>query len=210
MFVSDINQLSQVDSQILHPGTRLLFRHWETVRAERAAPKRDDLDLRHIRSLLPNVLIIEREEGDDNYRWRLAGTDLCHIFRRELTGQDALALGDRFERQTIRKLYQSVITSLQPCLLRYKLTTDTGVVIGVEQVGLPLLNTAETKVHVFGGLFSFNDTSSLNYHAVVGIELASARTIWTEHLPGDKLVERLTHPANSPQWLRVIAGGKSA
>lgn len=207
MFVSDFNQLSQADCQILHPGTRLLFRHWETVRAERAAPKRDELDLRRISNLLPNIVMIEATRGD-NYRWRLAGTDVCHLMRRELTGQDALALGDQFEKSTVKKLYNSVIGSLQPFLIRYRLTTDTGAVIGVEQLGLPLLNNEQTRVFILGGIFAFSDTSNLNYSSISGFELASARTIWTEHLPGDTLVERLAHAPKQGRHLRVIEGGR--
>lgn len=207
MFVNDSSQLSKADRQILHPGTRQLYRYWETVRAERAAPKRDDLDLRHIGSLLPSLVMIE--SAGDGYRWRLAGTDACHIMRRELTGTDALLLGDQFEKATLRKLYQSVIQSLQPCLIRYRLTTDAGSIIGVEQVGLPLLNTRQTEVHILGALFAFTDISKMHYHAITGFELSSARTIWTEHLPGDKLVERLKHnPALGR--LRVIEGGRSS
>lgn len=209
MFVNDFNQLSQADCQILHPGTRLLFRHWETVRAERAAPKRDDLDLRHIRKLLPSMVMIEAGASSGDYRWRLAGSDVCHLMRHELTGKDALFLGDQFEKATIRKLYQSVVSSLQPCLIRYRLTTDEGAVIGVEQVGMPLLNNQQTEVYILGALFPFSDISKLGYSAIVGLELASARTIWTEHLPGDKLVERLAHAPVTGRHLRVIEGGRA-
>lgn len=209
MFVNDFNKLSQADCQILHPGTRLLFRHWETVRAEKAAPKRDDLDLRRIRDLLPSIVIIESADGTDAYRWRLAGTDACHLMRRELTGTDALGLGDQFEKATIRKLYLSVINSLQPCLIRYRLTTNEAAVIAVEQVGLPLLNNQQTRAYILGAIFPFSDVSKLNYSSIAGFELASARTIWTEHLPGDKLVERLAHPPAAVRNFRVIEGGRA-
>lgn len=208
MVVSDFNQFSQADSQILHPGTRLLFRHWETIRSEHAAPKRSDLNLRQIRSLMPNLVMIEKTAATASYRWRLAGTDVCQLFGRELTATDALFLGDSFEKATIRKLYEAVRTSLQPCLLRYRLTTDKDTVIGVEQVGLPLLNDAQSEVYVFGGIFPFHESSKQRHTAITGFELASARTIWTEHLPGDKLLEKLNNPQPIATGLRLIKGGR--
>ena len=207
MVVSDFNQFSQADSQILHPGTRLLFRNWEAIRSENAAPRRADLNLHQIRALMPNLVMIEKDPAV-GFKWRLAGTEVCKLFGRELTGTDALPFGDAFEKGTIRRLYQSVHTRLQPCLLRYRLTTDNGTVVGVEQVGLPLLNNAQTDVYVFGGIFPFHDPSKLRHSAITSFELASARTIWTEHLPGDKVLERLSNPQPAHTGLRLIRGGR--
>lgn len=208
MVVSDFNQFSQADSQILHPGTRLLFRYWETVRSEKAAPRRQDLDLRQIKSLLPNLVIIEKRLDTGAYKWRLAGTDVCQLFGREITATDALFLGDDFEKSTVKRMYDSVRTRLQPCLLRYRLITEHQSVIGVEQLGLPLLNATESQAFVFGGIFPFHEPARQGHKSITGFELTSARTIWTEHLPGDKLLEKLNNSTPVQGGLRLIHGGR--
>ena len=166
-----------------------MFRFWETVRAERAAPNRAELDLKQIGRQAPDLFIIEHSLG--NYRWRLAGTRICELYRRELTGRDCLAGWDCFERDTIGRFLGAVTGTLQPCVLRFRLVTSHSQTIGVEMVGLPLVERSGESVHVFGGLFPFRDIAPLTYDHIVVQEISSARTIWTQHLPGDQLAARL-------------------
>jgi hypothetical protein len=207
MVVNDVNELSQADSQILHPGTRALFRYWETIRAEQAAPNRSMLDLRQIKQLMPNLTIIERDHMRGGFRWRLAGSAVSDIYRQALTGTDALARWDSFERATVQTLYANAVTGPQPCLLRFRLVTELGDVIGVEQIGLPLVGKNHAQMHVFGGIFSFTELRDLSHQRIEHVELASARMIWTEHLPGDQLVARLRR-VQKP-GLTVVPGGRS-
>ncbi len=208
MLVNDISELSQAESHILHPGTRALYRYWETIRAEKAAPNRNDLDLKQISSIVPNLLILERDHMRQTYKWRLAGTNTCRLYCRELTNTDALAGWDKFEGDTIKKLLDMVVTSLQPCLIRFRLTTTMDQVIGAEMLGLPLHARNGSRFNVFGGVFPFRDIANISYDGIRHMELSGARTIWTEHLPGDKLVASLNNSSQPRGGLRVIQGGR--
>jgi hypothetical protein len=208
MVVNDVKGLSQVDSQILHPGTRKLYRYWEMIRAENAAPQRQALDLRTLKALIPNLAIIEQDHLRKSYKWRLAGMMACDVYRRALTGTDALACWDAFERKTVETLYGNVVTALQPCLLRFRLTTDEGATIGAEQIGLPLLAKNDARIHIFGGIFPFEDMRDKRHASITRVELFGARMIWTEHLPGDELVARMQNTRKKPQRLSVIRGGR--
>jgi hypothetical protein len=205
MVVNDTTELNQAESHILHPGTRALYRYWENLRAERAAPNRADIDLKQIGAIVPNLMMLERDNMRQTYRWRLAGTQTCLLYRRELTHTDVMSGWDAFERATIKDLLDKVTTSLQPCLIRYRLTTTHRHEIGVEMIGLPLHARSGSRFHVFGGIFPFRDISQISYDGIETMQLSGARTIWTEHLPGDKLVANLNNGG-----LRVIQGGKSA
>jgi hypothetical protein len=208
MLVNDISELSQAESHILHPGTRALYRYWETIRAENAAPNRNDLDLKQISTIVPNLMMLERDHMRQTYKWRVAGTNTSLLYRRELTGTDVLAGWDTFERETIRKLLDTVVTSLQPCLIRYRMTTTMDQVIGAEMLGLPLHARNGSRFHVFGGVFPFREIANLGYDGIKHMELSGARTIWTEHLPGDKLVAALDTSNRYQGGLRVIKGGR--
>jgi hypothetical protein len=210
MLVNDFSDLSQAESHILHPGTRTLYRYWETIRAENAAPNRDDLDLKQITAIVPNLMMLERDNMRQTYNWRLAGTNTCMLYRRELTGTNVLAGWDKFERDTINKLLDKVVTSLQPCLIRFRLTTNMDQVIGAEMLGLPLHARNGSRFHVFGGVFPFRDVASIDYESIKQMELSGARTIWTEHLPGDKLVAQLSNGSRQMAGLRVIQGGRKS
>jgi hypothetical protein len=188
MVVTGQIDASQAESQILHPSSRALFRFWETMRAERAAPHRAQLDLKQLSELLPDLFILERDRPRHSYRWRLAGTRICELYRRELTGSDIFAGWDSFERETIRRLLDGVAGRLQPAVMRIRLYTSLGQTIGAEVIALPLRPRSGAGIQVFGGLFPFRNISGLGYDAITVQEMASARVIWTEPLPGDSLI----------------------
>jgi hypothetical protein len=207
MLVNDSKEASQAYAHIQHPGTRALFSFWEKIRGEKAAPNRDDLDLRQITPILPNLLILERDHLHQTFKWRLAGSEIGQLYRQKLTSTDALAGWASFERNTLKQLFNTVVTALQPCLMRFHLTTDTGQIIGAELLGLPILARNSKRFHVFGGIFPLRDISQLGYGAITYMELSAARSIWTEPLPGDKLVASLNNPTIPPVGLRLIKGG---
>jgi hypothetical protein len=209
MLVNDSKEASQAYAHIQHPGTRALFSFWEKIRGEKAAPGRDDLDLRQISPIVPNLLILERDHLHQTYKWRLAGSEICQLYRQKLTSTNALAGWDSFERNSLIQLFNTVVTRLQPCLVRFHLTTDTGQMVGAELLGLPLLARNGMRFHIFGGIFPLRDISQLGYGTITYMELSAARSIWTEPLPGDKLVASLNHPTIPPAGLRLIKGGRS-
>ena len=208
MLVNDSKEASQAYAHIRHPGTRTLFSYWEKIRGEKAAPNRDDLDLRQISAIVPNLLMLERDHLHQTFKWRLAGSEISQLYRQKLTYTNALAGWRGFERNTLKQLFNSVVTSLQPCLIRFHLTTDTGQIIGAELLGLPIHARNGSQFHVFGGIFPLRDISQLGYGAITFMELSAAHSIWTEPLPGDKLVASLNNPEIRPGSLRLIKGGR--
>ena len=210
MVVNEPRDASQDDSLILHPSSRALYRFWEATRAEQAAPPRAAIDLKLIRELIPFLAIIEPDTRNNGFRWRLAGTMVCNLYRRELTGGSALGSLDSFEADVVGRFFTGVVRDLQPCVLRLRLHTDLDQVIGAELIGLPMLASDGRSVHLFGGIFPFRDIAPLHHRAIASIELSGARSIWTEHLPGDALVRQLDHGERPPfRPLRVIAGGRN-
>jgi hypothetical protein len=205
MVVTGQTETSQDDSQILHPSSRALFRFWETMRAERAAPHRALLDLSRVSGLVPDLFILEPDRPRRSYRWRLAGTQICEFFRCELTGQDFFAGWDSFERETIRRLLDGVTGRLQPAVFRLRLHISPDQIVGVEMIALPLQAQNGAGIQVFGGFFPFRDISGLRYDAIAAREMASARVIWTEPLPGDRLLSGAAGLRN----FKLIRGGLS-
>ena len=207
MLVSDELNSSQDETHILHPSSRALFRFWESVRAEKAAPRREELDLTRIRQLIPNLFIAEYAPKARMFRWRLAGTGICEVYHRELTGTNFLAGWDHFEADTIGRFLAGTIRHLQPCLMRFRFFTDRDQVFGAELVGFPLTAADGVTTHILGGLFPFRDAGALNYTALTHMELSAARSIWTELLPSDVPMAQVDLPVI--RNFRVISGGLS-
>lgn len=203
---SETNIITKPPGDVLHPGSRTIFRHWEAIRGEAPAPDRDDLDLRQLGQFVSWLFIIERSPRTGAYSWRLAGSKVCELWRRELTGSDVLVGRDRFEVESVRRLFDGVCQNLQPCALRLRLTTSLGQAIDTEMIALPLRARDCRSTHIFGGVMPFGEVNALGHERIVSVELASGRTIWTEPIPGAH-AERppKERPAYAP--LRLVSGG---
>lgn len=207
MLVNDEKTLSQDETTILHPSSRMLFRFWETMRGGSPAPRRDALDLRQIRPLVPHLFIGEYATKARVFRWRLAGTGICELYRREVTGTNMLAGWDAFESDTISRFLSSTLNAKQPAVLRFRMQTDHDQVVGAELAAFPMLAVDGITSHLMGGLFPFRETASLDYTAITGFELSAARLVWTENLPEPPLQEHSADKAR--RNFHVISGGLS-
>jgi hypothetical protein len=205
MLVTDQHNINQAESQILHAGSRQLFRYWEGLRAERACPDRSEFQMAKMVAILPNLAIIE-QSVTSSWSFRLAGTAVCDLLQQPLTGKDALGGFDSFERDVISKTFDVALTRLQPCLVRMRLVSTAGVVVPVEFIGLPVRDRVSGNVQLFGGMFALSNIEASARTMLLRRELVSARLIWTEHENGDLLLDRVGRKATP---FRVIEGGLS-
>ncbi len=205
MQVTDKSDSDQVGTQILHPGSRMLFRYWESLRAERACPTREELDLHQIVNIVPDLMIIEKNILNTGWQYRLAGTRVCDFFQGELTGRDVLAGWDSFERGIVDQCLEVTLQRLQPSLVRMRFISDLGNTVAAEMIALPIQTTDQKSVQVIGGFFPFIAHNRNAVDHLIRRELVSARMIWTEHEQGDVLLEQTGRKAATQ--LRIIQGG---
>lgn len=198
--------------ELLHPGSRALFRHWERIRGERSAPDRADVDLRAIVDLLSGIGILERHKLPTTFRWRVAGSGVCAVWGADVTGHDMLAAWSGVERYSLIAVFNGVVDRLQPFVARFKASTTEGDVVGVEFLSMPVRAEASDVVQILCSVLPFRDAAWLSRKSPRRFELSSVRTIWTEPLPGDPLTSR--HGAGkqagvTAQPFRVIRGGRA-
>jgi hypothetical protein len=204
MLSTDIIETTATTEEILHPGSRTLFRYWEALRGEMSAPPRDWLDLKKIRSLVPFLFIIERRSGRD-YAWRLAGTRVCEFWAMELTGKPAFLQGERFERETVTRHLDAAVDKHQPFVLRFRLKSTLRMNVAAELIGLPLRARQDGTTYVFGVIMPFREANRPRHDRVTSFELSAARTIWTEPVPGGENASA----KSSPQAFQIINGGRT-
>lgn len=208
--------MNEPETQILHPGSRKLFAHWEMIRGEQACPAREEFAFGPIKELLPDMVLIERGASGNGYRFRLAGSNVCALFGRNLTASDVLLGWDAFEASILASHFDMAFTDGQPLLARMRLVTDTGLTLAAELVAMPIQARNSRQIQLIGGLFSFRELKNSNHRSIHARELLSARAVWTEHEgPAiQALIDRaLAAPGLRPTGrplLKILDGGKSA
>lgn len=199
------------DGQILHPGSRKLFSHWEMLRAERACPTREEFDLAPLKAMMPDMVVIDRDFLRNSFKFRLAGTAVCALFNRNLTGQNVLDGWDAFESDVISRHLLTVLNQQQPVVIRTRLTTDRNQIVAAELIALPVQMRESHRIQIIGGMFPFRAAMSLGHSGITQRELVSARVIWTEHeapltsVEPDSLMPPIRQTMRN---FRLIDGGK--
>ncbi len=203
-----------VNQQVLHPGSRALFRYWETLRAERACPSRSDLVLKDIAKLVPNLFIWEKDHIRDTFVYKLSGTAVDYLNCRTMTGADVLTGWDNFEREVMMRVFRVAHEKLHPGLVRMRLFTNYKEAVGAEMLLLPITSRDGRSIEILGGTFCFTDFDRLALNQIVSRQLVTSRVIWTEH-QNDNLPSDILHPYPAPAVppqqspLRVIQGGRA-
>jgi hypothetical protein len=179
--IEQLPEAQDQETQMLHPGSRQLFRYWETLRAEKAYPRREDIDFAAIKSVMADLVVIERDFLRNSFRYRLAGSRVCELFDTNLTSTDVFAGWGSFETDVMRRHLEIALTEFQPVVIRMRLTSERNQQMAAELVVLPVQVQNSNRIQLIGGLFPFRPTAGWVHTAIVTRELVSARVIWTEH-----------------------------
>ena len=210
---SDQGVMAPLLPDLLHPGSRAVLRYWELIRGERSVPTRSDLDLRKIAGIVPWLCILERNPVRQAYRWRLAGTGICLLWGRDLTGGEFLDEWRPAERPLFGGVLDRVIATLQPCVALFQAISLDGNAVKLEMLGVPIRSSASNQVQILGAILPLEDPRWLGHVPVHSLVLESASLIWTEPIPGAP-AGLLSSPRTAPgepanAAFTVIQGGKS-
>jgi hypothetical protein len=188
---------------ILHPGSRHLFSYWNGLRGDRAAPGRQEIELRALAPILPWLGIVERQARRRRHRWRLAGTGIGRLWGTGLTGAAVAADWPEVYRHALVRALDGVCERRQPFVARLKATSADGEVLGIELFAAPV--EAEDKtVQSLCSVLPFRDPEWLGHVPLVDIELSTLTAIWLGPLPDE--IARLQGSV-APR-LKVIRGGR--
>lgn len=199
-----------------HANTRALYDYWDTLRLTRPAPLRSELDPRKIKGLLASVFILQKK-SDEEYTFRLAGTELCHLFGRELRDTNFLSDWRRHELGSVRSLLESIIEERTAAVLGVTATNADEVDAALEYVFLPVRLDSTREIRILGCCSKIDAPPRLASSSIVRQEVASLRLLWPDNVSRfmDKEVEPATasntsQPSESAEkrgHLWVIDGG---
>ncbi|OCP01128.1 MULTISPECIES: PAS domain-containing protein [unclassified Ensifer] len=131
--------------------TTELFRYWNTIRGKRELPRRDELEPSDIRTLLPNLFILERDRNA-GISFRLAGTHVCALFGQELRGRQFGMLWFGTQAARTQRITNLVMTHRVPVMLSAKGRTADQREVDVETLLLPLASNEGSSDRVLGAI----------------------------------------------------------
>ena len=101
--VNFLSYLIQSRSVMIHADIRALQQYWQELRSGRICPFRAEVDPRDIRSRIGNLFILE-DLGQENIRFRIAGTTLVDSFGIDLRGMPVRSIMEVRARRSFTEL----------------------------------------------------------------------------------------------------------
>ena len=168
-----------------HEELARLYIAWRGFLLAGTMPKVTDFAPRRLGRLMAFAGIVEHAGGpaetpapETPLRWRLAGSLLCRLSGREITGEEAFAGWQRFERATLKRLLAQTLGQQQPFLARLQVHLGNPMEVdGLELLALPLLDAARgTTVALLVFMPRF-DTDVVVPACLETVRLTSLRTL---------------------------------
>jgi hypothetical protein len=167
--------------------TQTLYAYWNTIRANRIAPQRLEVEPSRISSVLPETFMLERI-APTAYRYRLAGTRLCEVFGTELRDTDMLEGWSALDRAALVRSLASTCAQGAVTLFVAEATSQTSRRVQLEAVLLPLTH-GEQITRVIGAMAPMQSPHWLGHEPLVHKQLVRHETIWPDGRP-HALVQR--------------------
>ena len=164
-----------------HPVSRELFAYWEALRAGRSAPERSAIDPAAIRHLLAYTFLLEIGQGAEPrsraVSFRLSGTRLNALFRRELKGSAFAQIWTGGDRAEAAALLQGVLDDCAPAVAGLSGGPGDHDPASFEMLLLPLRHHGRTHARLLGSIAAEAVPSWIGLRAISHLRLTSFRTI---------------------------------
>jgi len=98
---------------VRHRNSLTLLAYWNARRRSEPAPRRTEILPEDLGGLLSHLFLLRRMDSD-HHVFRLAGTGLCRLHRREFRDQNFLSLWTGHDRQHMRALLEGALAAPAP------------------------------------------------------------------------------------------------
>lgn len=191
-----------------------LFRYWNELRGERAAPERNEIDPSAIRHLLADSFMLDID-GARHFPFRLAGTRVNALCAEEQKGASFLRLWAREERSSVADVLLTVADGACPIIAGASGAPDGHAACSFELLLLPMRHHGKTHSRILGMIKTAQSPAWLGVLPLGPLNLRTLRIVdaegqsgWSAHAPRPL---QMPHPAppraKGRPILRVIEGG---
>jgi hypothetical protein len=141
-----------------------LFAYWASLKGGDPLPARRRLHPAGMKRLLPTVSLTEVLQGDGlDYRFRLAGTGLYHVYGREITGRSLAEVYNSAAADYWRHELGQVVRERRPSVGVHSLSWRGASHLSMVWIRLPLSTRGDGEVDLI-----------LGYDAVIGLPAISS------------------------------------
>lgn len=161
--------------------TRELFLYWNRLRNGRIAPKRHEVEPADIKSLLSCTFILEKDARGQAV-FRLAGTQICAYFGRELKGFGFLSFWAQKESDLIGRLVEDTFNGGGVSLIGFEGISRNNRVAQFEMVVL-MLDGGHHNPRAIGAISSLKPEFWLGADPIIEAHLTSIRVIDPDREP---------------------------
>jgi hypothetical protein len=134
-----------------HRTTEAVFDYFNHLRAGRAAPMRTEIDPAALKTVLPDLFILERGR-DGVVRFRLAGTRVCFILGQEVRNREFGEVWEPSARHKIKLAADTVLANQNALEIAVETTADDEDSLALEMLLLPLYSQKDQCDRIFGSL----------------------------------------------------------
>lgn len=198
-----------------------LYAYWNSVRADRLAPKRFEIEPSQIAAILPDTFILERIDSE-TARFRLAGTRICEAFATEFRGINIFDLFSLEDKTTLQRQFSVIARQGAVGVFEIEGESESGHKTRFEILVTPLMHTREVVDRYLGAITPLSPPPWLGCEAIVKRRLLTHDLQWPDgrpHAMTDALASRqspfLPHVRNARivrvdrRQFRVYDGGLS-
>lgn len=185
--------------------SKALYNYWNDLRGSRSAPDRRDIDPTKIRNALANTFILEA--GDEGvFNFRLAGSQLCSSYCRELKGRSFSGLWHDKDNDAIDTLIRAVTEDHAVALVTFQGTTAVGTQTTFETILMPLRHNGSTTSRMFGGMTVIDEPYWLGVQPIIEQRITGLRLIW----PDDLSMRHEVHDISVAEEIKTALGENMA
>ena len=131
--------------------SKALHAYWESIRAGRVSPERNDVQPGAIRSILADTFILDFD-NEKGFPFRIAGSRTNALFLAELRGVSFLELWREPDRQEIKTILYRMANDTQPYWLGAEARPPGLSRLEIEATLFPLRHHGSTHARVLGSL----------------------------------------------------------
>ena len=197
-----------------HRTTEAVFKYFNELRGDRAAPLRSEIDPAALKSVLPDLFILEKAR-DGIVRFRLAGTRVCLILGREMRERAFSDIWDATVRHRMRLAADAVIANRSAVEIAVTAIDDDGNALALEMLMLPLFSRADQCDRIFGSLVTLENLPLVESYIrhlepadLVFVPVDAPRPLPGSPAPRSTAIASLGQLLNRAAHLRVFEGGR--
>jgi len=157
-----------------HAHSDILLDYWRDRRFGETSPQRSDINPQDIADLLGNIFFLSRIDRE-HYVFRLAGTQLCALYRREFRDQNFLNLWRDHDVAHIQILLESVLASSSPAFFTAAAYSMDLKSLRLEVSLLPLRGSHGSPDRIMGLFQPLGDTEPFKQRPIVRTRIKEIR-----------------------------------